>query len=174
MDFTQTKWRILFVVFLVVVIFLVGNYFLNTSGQSGPSLVVDPTPVEKTKSILIDDQEIFVEVADTPELMAKGLSGRNTIAKDYGMLFVLRPNTYTSFWMKGMLMPIDIIWINDGEIVQIDRNIAPPAAGTPDESLELIRPKVPVDHVLEVGANVSTELGFEVGDFVDLSQVNLD
>ncbi|MCR4263242.1 MAG: DUF192 domain-containing protein, partial [Candidatus Roizmanbacteria bacterium] len=62
----------------------------------------------------IGETKLFVEIADTPEKKSKGLGGRTFLADDYGMLFPSENQPYLPvFWMKGMEVPIDIIWIKD-------------------------------------------------------------
>ena len=75
------------------------------------------------------------------------------------------------FWMKDMKFAIDIIWINDSEIVQIDKNVQPPAPNTVDEDLLLYIPSQPIDYVLEVNANFTEENNIKVGDSIDLSSL---
>lgn len=170
----KTKtFSIILALITVLTIFVFVNKYRDFASYD-QSNQADITNSEITDRVRIADHEIFVEIADTAELQAKGLAGREYIAKDRGMLFVLTPDTLSTFWMKGMLMPIDIIWINDGKIVQIDSNISPPRLGVPDRQLELFRSKVPVDYVLEVGANISSELGLTTGDLVDLNDANID
>jgi uncharacterized membrane protein (UPF0127 family) len=56
-------------------------------------------------------------------------------------------------------------------VVKIEKDIAPPAKGTPDESLPLYRPDKPVDYVLEVNAGFSDKNGLEIGDIVDIPSI---
>jgi uncharacterized membrane protein (UPF0127 family) len=72
------------------------------------------------------------------------------------------------FWMKDMKFAIDILWINDNEIVQIDKNVQPPESGTTDTNLILYVPNQPIDYVLEMAAGFTEEHNIEVGDIVDL------
>ena len=70
-----------------------------------------------------------------------------------------------------MLISIDIIWINDGTVAKIDKNIEPPAPGTVDSQLKLYRPDTPIDYVLEVNAGFSDKNSIGIGDSVDLSAI---
>ncbi len=125
-----------------------------------------------TKVITIATTKLNVEIADTEELRQKGLSGRSRLAADGGMLFVFPgKNTMPSFWMKDMLIPLDIIWIKDQKVAQIDKGVQPPKRGTADSALTLISPKEPVDYVLEVNAGFSDKNGIILGTPVDLSGI---
>ena len=73
--------------------------------------------------------------------------------------------------MKGMLIPIDIIWINDGKITQITKEVQPPAEGTADRELPLLIPDGLVDYVLEVAGGFSEKNKVGVGTAVDLTNI---
>jgi uncharacterized membrane protein (UPF0127 family) len=128
-------------------------------------------PVGQREEIKIKGTKIYIELADTPLEKTKGLSGRNSLGKSEGMLFIFAQNTQPSFWMKDMNFGIDIIWIDDGKIIQIDKNVPNPSFGTPDSQLPRYTPKEPIDYVLEVNAGFSDKNNFEVGDPVDLSSL---
>lgn len=105
-----------------------------------------------------------VEIAKTPKEQAKGLSGRKSLKEDRGMLFVYEEPKFASFWMKDMLIPLDFIWIREGEVVRIDQNIAPEDYQPP----ETITPKQKIDKVLEVNAGAIERYGIEIGDGIEL------
>src|SRR3989304_3825857 len=66
--------------------------------------------------ITIDETEVFVDIADTPRELQLGLSGRKSLGKSEGMLFIFNPpNSRPTFWMEGMIFDLDIVWINDGK-----------------------------------------------------------
>jgi len=100
-----------------------------------------------------------VAVADTPALRERGLSSYTGLGPEEGMLFVFPQDGAYSFWMKDMLFPIDILWIDaDGHIVHIERSVSPksyPASFTPDS---------PARYVLEVPAGFSEEHGLTAGE----------
>lgn len=114
--------------------------------------------------VVVGDSEYRVEVADSPVLKAKGLSGRTELAKDEGMLFPFASSTRPSFWMKGMLISIDIIWIADGKVVGFEENV--PLLS--ESGLERYQPEVAIDYVLEVNAGEVKRQGIEIGDKVQI------
>jgi uncharacterized protein len=60
-----------------------------------------------------------VEIADTPEKRTAGLSGRQEVPEDTGMLFIL-PERGPGFWMKDTLVPLSVAFLaRCGEIVDI-------------------------------------------------------
>jgi hypothetical protein len=122
------------------------------------------TPMAKS-SIEIAGEKIFIDIADSDEERAIGLSGKTSLPENEGMLFVFdEVNVRPSFWMKGMLIPLDIIWIDDGKITKIDRNVENPESDTPDSELSSYRTTSPVDYVLEVNAGFSDKFDLKVGD----------
>jgi uncharacterized membrane protein (UPF0127 family) len=125
-----------------------------------------------THYLTIDKTKIQVEISDTNSKREKGLSGRSSLDEGKGMLFIFPQKEVTArFWMKDMLIPIDIIWIKNGKIIQIDKNAQPPVKGTPDNKLQLYTTKEPVNYVLEVPAGYSDKSGFSAGDGIDLSSL---
>jgi uncharacterized membrane protein (UPF0127 family) len=120
-----------------------------------------PTPKPKA-TMQVGSQTITVDIASSPEQKQQGLSGRSTLANTEGLLFVfLDENNIPGFWMKDMLIPIDIIWIKDGKIVQIDEN-AQPEPGVPNNLLKVYAPPASVedvDYVLEVPAGFASRHG---------------
>ena len=68
----------------------------------------------KIKNKLID-----LEVADTPQKAKKGLSGRKSLKKDSGMLFIF-DNLNPVIQTREMLFPLDLLFIKrTGEITDI-------------------------------------------------------
>lgn len=110
--------------------------------------------------VIGDGLMVKVDVASTTKTREKGLSGREKLDPDQGMLFVfLRPDVYT-FWMKDMKFPIDILWIRDQELVDITTDVPLPAPG---EALPHYFPLFPADKVLEVPAGFARTHGLRTG-----------
>ncbi|MBI2023237.1 DUF192 domain-containing protein [Candidatus Giovannonibacteria bacterium] len=111
---------------------------------------------------------IAAEIARTPRERAKGLSGREGLAQDEGMLFIFSNPALYDFWMKDMKFPIDIIWINNGKIVYIAENAKPPAPNTLDNELTVYHPTELASYVFEVQSAFVEQHGIKVGDDVKL------
>lgn len=119
-----------------------------------------------TQEVKIGNTSFNVEWALTEEERQKGLSGRASLWKGYGFGFSWeQKKVLPSFWMKGMLFPIDIIWINDYRVVKIHENIQPEPEKS-DSELTKYYPDGPVDLVLEVNAGFSGKNNIRVGDNV--------
>jgi uncharacterized membrane protein (UPF0127 family) len=121
----------------------------------------------KKATVVIKNNNFEVEIADDPLKMAKGLSGRKEIKPDEGMLFLFRSSSMRMFWMKGMLMPIDILWIDKGRVIGIEKNV-PPEPGVSFGQLKRYRSSEPSECVLEIAAGRAEELDIQVGDDVNI------
>lgn len=85
-----------------------------------------------------------VELAQTPEELAKGLMHRETLEQDEGMLFHFPEPHPVAMWMKNTLLPLDMIFISPkGEILAIEENTTP-------RSLKVIGPIENTLQVLEI------------------------
>jgi uncharacterized membrane protein (UPF0127 family) len=151
------RWMVF--IFLIVIGILSVTFLLSRS----KSVVPNQKPKE---TVSIKGTLIFVEKVVSPEEKQKGLSGRNFLPEDQGMLFVFEEKSYPTFWMKDMLIPLDIIWITEAKISKIDKNVPPPNATVLDSNLSLYKPNTPIDYVLEVNAGFSDKNGFQVGDTI--------
>ncbi|KKT32634.1 MAG: hypothetical protein UW20_C0011G0004 [Candidatus Woesebacteria bacterium GW2011_GWB1_44_11] len=157
----------------VLVFIVVVGLLVRKSGSPGLANIFIPKPTGgPVKTITVSAAKIDVQIADTAEKRVAGLSGVTSLKENEGMLFVFDAKGVTPlFWMKGMLIPLDLIWIGDGKIVKIDKNIPIPPPGTPDVNLQTYSPGAPVDYVLEVNAGFSDRNSVNVEDDVDLSGI---
>ncbi len=156
---------------IIVFIFLGIVYFFWKKPALISPKINYKIPSTYDAEIIIGKNRIFVQVAKTSEEITKGLSGKKDLIDDEGMIFILSSKTYPLFWMKGMLFPIDIIWIADNKIVKIDTNVPVENPDTPERDYKLYQPGQLVDHVLEVQADSTKEKNIRVGDnviFTDL------
>jgi len=120
-------------------------------------------PGLSTTIVRYDGDSLTVEVADTPETRAEGLADRDSLAHDSGMLFDLGSAGTTSFWMKGMRFPLDMVWIDANQrVVGVTGNVPPPR-GSPAEQLPLYPSPDSTRYVLELNAGVASERGLDKG-----------
>ncbi len=150
---------LLVVSILAIMMFLFNQNFTQLfSGQQ-------PTSGSKVK---VKDVTINIEIADTKETRAKGLGGRDSIATDSGMLFVFDSADKHRFWMKDMKFPIDIIWINNGQVVNELSDIEPPAPGVQEADLPIYEPTAVADRALEVAAGFIKAHQININDKVEI------
>ena len=129
-----------------------------------PSVPVEGTPLSYEAVLCVNEARINVLVADTPQERAAGLSGYPGLPENAGMLFVFPEPRQPSFWMKGMEFSLDLVWIRDGIVVQIDASVPPSPKDTPDDQLPRYQPTEPITHVLELAAGSAAHYGITVGD----------
>jgi uncharacterized membrane protein (UPF0127 family) len=118
--------------------------------------------------IAIGDAVVDAEVADDDAERALGLGGRDRLARNAGMYFVL-PDDRPRFWMKGMRFPLDMIWIKAGRVVDVTADVPNEPRGTPDSELPSYSPARPANRVLEVEAGWAKRHGVGRGDRVRLT-----
>ncbi len=175
----------IFFVFAALTSLLVGGLFVFRASTVTPRVSLSPEissvppqgslpPEQETSAqtrssrTTIDFQGVHLnlEVALTNEETNRGLSGRDTLPEDQGMLFIFDTPDRYSFWMKGMRFPLDIIWIGD------DFRIVDMTRGVSEYSFpETFRPKFPVKYVLEVNAGWLDRHGVTIGTHVPIESI---
>jgi len=133
------------------------------------TLITSPVSASKWQRIVIDRSTVIqVEVVSSEKEKAKGLGNRFSLPEGMGMLFVYDTADERTFWMKSMKFPIDIIWIEKGVIVHIEKRVPPPRTGTIDRSLSIYGRGIKADMVLEVPAGYTTKKSMTLGSTIQL------
>src|SRR3989344_290465 len=115
-------------------------------------------PIETLTTAEFGGGSLRIEYATTTEARERGLGGRTEIPKNYGMLFVFPRDDRYGFWMKDMLIPIDVFWLNDkGQVVSIVSDVA--TSTYPN----VFYPSVPARYVLETVAGFMQEHSIATG-----------
>ena len=109
---------------------------------------------------------VDVELAETAEERRQGLSGRETLAADAGMLFLYSDEHRGGFWMKDTLIPLSIAFLDDGGAVLAILDMEP-CTGDPCPTYD---PGVGYWSALEVNRGAFSEWGVEPGDVVVLDR----
>ena len=116
-------------------------------------------------TVTLGGAELSVEVAVTPSERQTGLSGREGLDADAGMLFNFPSGVAGGLWMKGMRFGLDFVWVGPGcTVVDVTQNVPPPQG--PDDPLPVYRSAVPATAVIEIAAGRVEALGIAVGDTV--------
>ena len=102
---------------------------------------------------------VQAEAVRTPERLFLGLSYRQELPEGRGMLFFMPETEVQIFCMRGMLIPLDLIWISDGRVAGLTRNVPPTFPGN-------LTSPAPVSHVLEVPGGFADRHGIKAGDRV--------
>lgn len=117
--------------------------------------------------VIFSDDHLRVRIPSTAKLQEKGLAGVDRLSDAEGMLWVYESPRRVAFWMKGMLIPLDFVWISDNHIVDLSENVQPPLNAVSTD-LPIIEPGVPVTGVLEVAAGYVQRHGLKIGDVVEI------
>ncbi len=118
----------------------------------------------KGKNILLKNETIKVEIADTQYLRERGLSYRTDLCKECGMLFLFKSYKNYAFWMKDMNFPLDIIYLKDNKVVEIFKSV-PLTTG---DKITQIYPQNEANMVLELNSGWSDSHNLEIGDNIDI------
>ena len=149
--------------------------FLNFNTESS-----DPVPLQESVDpdaliINIGSSEYTLELADTPNKITEGLSGRTSIPRKSGMLFVMPEECTQNFWMRGCLTDMDAIFLNsEGTIVNMHRMLAetPKSKFESEQNYEnrlrLYSSEKPAKYVIEIPCGDITRLGLSVGENIKL------
>lgn len=132
--------------------------------QLGAGLKDNKKEIIGLSQLKIGERVFDIEIADDAAERSKGLSDRESLEENHGMLFLFGLPSARNFWMKNMNFPLDIIWINGDKIVGFAENVPPNNSQTPAiySSLEA------VDKVLEINAGLVQKLGIKIGDKIEL------
>lgn len=142
-------------ILLVVILWLLYGYFSKTEAH-----------------FLIRDKADFnIEVVDDLVSMSLGLSGRESLDPNAGMLFVYTKPGIRRFWMKGMNFPLDFIWIRGFEVIGVHENIPHPEAN--EGEIYRLKSPEPADMILEVNAGVIAQKAIKIGDRINIGPGSL-
>ncbi len=114
-------------------------------------------------NVKVGDAVVIADIADTVLSRTKGLSNVAILPDASGMLFVFKDKDIRSFWMKDMLISLDVLWIADGVVVGMQENIP---YKSDDESVVRFKSEAPADMVLEVNAGWIAKNGIKIGDLI--------
>lgn len=94
---------------------------------------------------------VELEMVSSREALTRGLSGRENMSLNKGMLFDFQSEGERCMWMKDMNFSLDMIWLNqDGQVVDVIRDIRPDTY--PDQVF--CNETAPAQYVIEVNAGV--------------------
>lgn len=111
----------------------------------------------------ISGECVVLEIAETSEARAKGLSGRLSMADDEGMLLKFTYSDRHCIWMKDMLFSLDLLWLDeDGVIIDLKKEITPETYPTSFCS------RSPARYVVEINTGGIASSGLEIGDKIEL------
>lgn len=79
-----------------------------------------------TVTLRADGVEYELDIATSEAAQQRGLGGREVLAQDEGMLFIFDKPAVRCMWMKDMLFPTDMIWLDSTKkVTYIAPNVTP-------------------------------------------------
>ncbi len=113
----------------------------------------------------IKNYVLRAELAETEEEREKGLSNRESMGENEGMLFLFDKPGFYRFWMKDMKFSLDFIWIRDNRVIGINKNVPPAQSDNPP----ILTPGQEVDSVLEIPAGICDKYRIQTGDAINVA-----
>lgn len=141
---------------------LTESSFISLFGgiDSGQLLPISVNTIMGDRALAEPSQRIGLEVAKTPEEQATGLMFRTELPDDRGMLFPIAPARNVRFWMRNVLIELDMVFLREGVVLAIIPNVPPCLS----ETCPNYGPDVPVDGVIELRGGRAAQLGVKIGD----------
>lgn len=119
-------------------------------------------PTKETQIFKINDQSLAVEIADSEPERVRGLSGREALPEDAGLLFVFEQEGFHGIWMKEMRFPIDIAWLDrEKKIIHIETEVSV------ETYPKIFNAAAPSLYVLEAAAGVFEKMKIKIGERAD-------
>ncbi len=113
--------------------------------------------------------EIMADIAFTDEQREKGLSIKDTLNENEGMLFIFQQEGRYNFWMNGMKFPIDILWLDAaGKVVHVESNLQPCVSYNDCADYA---PTKNALYVLEVAAGFAERHNVQIGTDIDFQLI---
>jgi len=146
---------------LVLLAFVATLAFGCGGGSSSDECGPDPSlPVVR---VSFEGGYVDAEVARTAGQRSKGLAGRNCVPDNAGMILDAGSVYVPTVWMRGMLIPLDLVWIDeDGRVAAVAADVQP-EPGIADAGLRRYSPPRPVRYTLELNAGAAGRLGLSPG-----------
>ena len=151
--------------FAVIIYYVVApNVSIFKNDTLGKRIAIEISSSDKRNlDIAIGTTTLNIDFAVTDAEKTQGLGGKVSLDDNKGLLFVFDNAGYPGIWMKNMLFPIDIAWLDQNfKIVDMKKNVSP---NTYPASFE---PVSPAKYVLEVNAGYFDTHNILIGDSLSL------
>lgn len=142
-NFIKNNWRIIGLLFLILLLL----FSLRTDNMRAA----------------IGKKHFSLEKAVTSEEKTKGLSGREKLSENSGMIFIGENDEKTCMWMRDMQFDLAIIWVSEsGKVEHIESRLRP-------ESYPMTFCHN-AKYIIEINPEDFSSSGLKVGDHINLSQ----
>ena len=120
-----------------------------------------------TVKVRLGAQEYQVLVAKTLTQQYNGWSKHKDMGNAEGMMFVFNTRRQHTMVMRDMLFPLDFIWVDGKNIVDMAPNV-PIEPGKTEEQLTLYFAREPSTIVLEMVSGTIAKIGLKIGDKIEI------
>ena len=139
----------------------------TSTADTGEAL--PPSQIQLPQATLPDGFTVNLELAATPEETTTGLMFRPTLAANRGMLLLWPEERLATIWMMNVLIPLDIVYLDEaGQVVELVAN-AQPCSAEPCPRFTTSRP---ARAVLELPAGSAAAHGLDVGSRIEFERVS--
>jgi uncharacterized membrane protein (UPF0127 family) len=140
----------------------------DNGGNPGIAATTDLTANElpERRDLTVKGMLFHVEVVRTTADMERGLMYRASMPRDHGMLFAFSSGALRTFWMKNTVIPLDIIFADEGQrVVKIWKSVQPCGLqGADSARCPVYASEGSAQYVLELNAGLTEEIGLRIGD----------
>ena len=119
------------------------------------------------KAVFESGDTVRLESAESDFQQSLGMMQREALPKKRGMMFPQTKAQKKSVYMFNCIAPLDILFLNDGQIIDMSAKTPICASAEPDEC-PLYESSLPIDNWIELRSGSINRLGLSIGDQVDL------
>ncbi|MDI9325613.1 MAG: DUF192 domain-containing protein [Alphaproteobacteria bacterium] len=124
--------------------------------------------------IRIKDLNTTYTLVDNDQDREHGLSGVTNLPENKSMLFYFPKTKEYDIWMKGMYIPIDILWIGaNKKVVAMHEKVQPERPNIPDAYRKIYR-GAPARWILELQSGTIEKHQITVGDTVSFYEIGVE
>jgi uncharacterized protein len=131
--------------------------------------MASPQKLPVTAKLIVNKAVIELEEANSEQEQQIGLMARASMPLNHGMAFNFTPPVPARFWMRNTLIPLDMLFVREGKIKNIQADVPPckadPCPNYGPDNGELI------DRVVELNAGQAKKLGLKVGDQLNIQKI---
>ena len=149
--------------FAVIIYYILApNISIFKNDTLGKRIAIEISSSDRRSlDVAVGTTTLSIDFAVTEDEKARGLGGKVSLDDNKGLLFVFDNSGYPAIWMKNMLFPIDIAWIDQNfHIVDMKKNVSPntyPSSFEPSPGAE-------AKYVLEVNAGFFDTHNISIGN----------
>lgn len=150
------------IVLVLVIVAAIFAFAVKSKNNSTSQETVKPVCNTFTIRENGTEQCMVFETAISEEALLKGLSGRDKMDTNRGMIFVFNNDTpRPCMWMKDMKFSLDMVWLDENKkVTDIKRDLIP--ATYPNDFCANGK------YVIEVNSGIADQAGLKIGQQLNL------